>query len=196
MQTLRHHLRTSTRMEHERLDAAFSTLDLTRRDGLSRFLLSHFMALSGCHARLDQLDDLPAMLRPPSLLPEIQADLQVLGVSRREPQGLKLTGQMSSLGICYVIAGSRLGTKLLQRRWAQSHDPQVLRAGQYLSSGTYDNYWPQFVKYLDGMLAPDDNRAAIERSARLTFRLFGDALEWANTELDYDKTEFDVSHSG
>ncbi len=196
MQSLRHHLRTSTRMEHEQLDAAFSALDLTSRDGLSRFLLSHFSALSICHARLDRLDDLPATLRPPSLLPEIQADLQALGVSPRKPQEPALEGHMNSLGIVYVMAGSRLGTKLLQRRWAQSLDPQVLRAGQYLSSGAYDNYWRRFVKHLDGLLPPDDNRTAMNRSARLTFKLFGDALKWANTELDHDKTEFDARNSG
>ena len=59
--TLRDVLREGTREEHERVDAAFSELDLADAEDFAAFLKAHHAALSVMEAALEGALELPAL---------------------------------------------------------------------------------------------------------------------------------------
>ncbi|MEJ6393889.1 biliverdin-producing heme oxygenase [Gymnodinialimonas sp. 2305UL16-5] len=159
-------LRAATRDAHDRVDALFSTLDLTTREGLSAFLVAHrhaFDAIRASWTRLDIMD-----LADPLAL--IDADLETLGWDRKHHPKMQVPNAGHPLGTAYVIAGAHLGRKVLHRRWIQTGDACVRQAGRYLSSRQFDEVWPRTLSALSGL--DGATLADVKIAAMRTFEIF------------------------
>lgn len=128
MTSLRDRLRASTAPRHERVDRAYSSLDLRRTDDLRTFFRAQLWVLDsirccpGPHAA--EADDLRSRLAQ-----SLRRDLRVLDSPPAvtfEQSGLHATAML------YLLLGSSLGTQVLRRRWQEATDPAVAAAGQYL----------------------------------------------------------------
>ncbi|MDX5330001.1 MAG: biliverdin-producing heme oxygenase [Caulobacteraceae bacterium] len=175
--TLRHHLRTATRAEHDRVDALGERYDLTSADGYGNFLLAHARALPSLEAAVGTSDqrpqDWPDRRRTPALL----ADLARLGLTPPAPLAAPdLPRQAMGLGALYVLEGSRLGGAVLRRRLKEA---QPEAPDGYLSHGDGRPLWRSFLDWLEdqeiGPAAFDDAVAG----ARHAFGHFERALSSA-----------------
>lgn len=139
--TTRERLRTETRDQHDRLDAAFSGLDLDRPGGLAVFLAAQDAALSAltCEAGPDR----PAA---EALLAEMRgalsADLGTLGAGRPVlPPPLTA----DATAVLYILLGSRLGTQVIARRWREAAQGSARQAGRYLTLDPRKDAWRAFL---------------------------------------------------
>lgn len=124
----------------------------------------------------------PAIYRRSDLL---RADLQALGKAAvahrpvpagRLPQagGVVIHGLAQAAGCMYVLAGSRLGGRLIEHRLREHLGDQVACALRYFSppSDTENWSWPSYRQSLNDMLRqPEDEREAL-RAARSVFGTF------------------------
>ena len=126
-------------MAHEKLDAEVSKFDLTTPYGLLQFLNMQSRALQSLLA-LQASAKADVMIR--ELLERAALDLRQLGSSTQlSPAAIE---PVHPLAIDYVIAGSRLGSQLLKKRWQAATDPQVRRASAYFSGPGYIEIWASF----------------------------------------------------
>lgn len=146
MSDLRQRLRTGTRAAHEALDARLSDYDIATPEGLGRFLSLQRLALTA-------LEPLSAGAAVAPLLRDMrdhaEADLLRLGWPAHDPVPEAFPGDQRPphpLALDYVIAGSRLGTMVLRKRWAASRDPAVRDARAYFSAPDHTGYWTAFCK--------------------------------------------------
>lgn len=112
-------LRAATGPLHDRVDAIFSTFNLTTLDGYRRFLTVQARAHLPVEAALTAagagavLPDWSERRRADLLL----GDLAALGIQAPEgPSGITFDGAEAVLGGVYVLEGSRLGGTLLRRQ--------------------------------------------------------------------------------
>lgn len=166
-------LRDSTRIEHDRVDDAFSRFALDTEDGYAAFLRAHYFA----HREIESwlaLADLPPELHLAERTPLIAADLADLGCSLPE-QTLPVPmpgsrGLACWAGVLYCIAGSSFGARVLLQRVPQGAPSRFL--AQPLPAG----YWQRLVDFLDSVA----RRGALSTtlaSARRTFALFAQSAE-------------------
>ena len=145
-------LKERTRQHHARLDRSMSELDLSTASGLATFLQIHALCFAElrvaveCDIRLQrQLDDLIVSAR---------TDLATLG--REEPPRVVFKlGALDPLAVEYVVEGSRLGTRVLKRRWQTSHDDRVRRASAYFSRPAVPNAWRDVCERLSDIPTED-----------------------------------------
>lgn len=169
-------LREATGPAHERLDASFGSLDLSRRADLARFLAAHAMGLAPLFATFrtfveGELDlecpDYPAMLR---------ADLDALGVGElpdmAAPSGMDAPG--AAAGLSYVVCGSRLGLAVLRQRgyWG---DGEGFRSA-YMSDGRGHDAWKALVPVLRTRAFPPEQTEAARTAALAAFATFESAF--------------------
>ncbi len=172
-ENLRTRLRVGTREEHEALDAKLSELDLRSPDGLSRFLQLQAAALpcirisEGVARSADLADDLLACLR---------LDLAVLGVDEL-PGGPVV--EVHALAMDYVVLGSRLGTAVLRRHWADAADPLVQRANRYFDTPARPDLWRAFCVETAEMAGEGDFADRMVRDVRALFTLYDDCAGMA-----------------
>ena len=150
---LRKTLRDGTRAAHDRVDAVFDRFALTEREGYGAFLSAHHAALTAL-----PLEPAPYGLPPIALAPLLAADLRALGAVPVSGEPLALRGEDERLGAYYVVAGSRLGARVLEARWAEATDPVVRRAGRYLSDRTMAAGWTALGTVLSDEAALDGDR--------------------------------------
>lgn len=175
-------LREATGPSHEALDAAFGSLALDTRAGLTRFLAAHAAGLAPVFpAFRDYLEgtlgiacpDYPAMLR---------ADLEALDADPGAcPQTLAPLsapvlpeGPGADAGIAYVVCGSRLGLAVIRQRgyWGEA---QGFRSA-YMTDGRGHEAWKALVPVLRTRdRAPAEVEAA-RAGALATFDLFARAF--------------------
>lgn len=159
-------LREATGPAHERLDASFGALDLTKRADLARFLAAHAMGLAPLFGPFKgylegelklECPDYPAMLR---------ADLDALGV-RDLPvveAPAAIAAASGDAGLSYVVCGSRLGLAVLRQRgyWGEQNGFR----SSYMSDGRGHDAWKALVPVLrTGSFTPE--QADTMRSAAL-----------------------------
>ena len=166
--TLRHHLRTATRAEHDRVDALGERYDLTSANGYGSFLMAHARALPSLEAAIgtsgQRPQDWPERRRTPALL----ADLARLGLTPPAPLAApELPRQAMGLGALYVLEGSRLGGAVLRRRLK---DAQPEAPDAYLSHGEGRPLWRSF---LDWLADHEADPEAIEDAVAGARRAFG-----------------------
>ncbi|WP_404482279.1 heme oxygenase [Novosphingobium sp. BL-52-GroH] len=161
-------LREATGPSHERLDALFGSLALSRRRDLARFLAAHAIGLApmfpvfrrfvGEELGLD-CPDYPAMLR---------ADLAALGT---DPDALPVLDVPAAIlpdeaaaGVGYVICGSRLGLTVIRQQgyWGEA---EGFRSA-YMTDGRGHEAWKALVPRLRG-LRPAAGPAETARAAAL-----------------------------
>ena len=137
MTSLRDRLRADTAPWHERVDRAYTTLDLRQAADLGTFLgaqLSVLLAVRcGPGPNADAADELRA-----GMAAAILADLRHLD---RAPVLTRQAHQFDTTSVLYILLGSRLGTRVLYRRWLEATDPAVKGAGSYLGLAPPSGAW-------------------------------------------------------
>ena len=164
-------LRDATRGSHERLDAAFSTLNIANDDDYRVFLNAHAIAhagLKGCWPALYGLD---------GELDHVLHDLRALG---QDARALPLVDapdlDRSMAGAAYVVAGSHFGKRVLLARRA---DGGRMGATAYLSSTGTGTAWKIVLQELEGLSKDRLGWSRTVQDAHATFDLFERALRHA-----------------
>jgi len=137
---------------HQQVDATFGRYALQTRPHYVAFLQAHAQALMGLEVLLERsgverlLPDW-AERRRTSVLGD---DLQHLGAVRPAPVAFERTlDEGECWGVAYVLEGSRLGSRLLDRHVGESDDEAVREARAYLGHVPPKAAWPQFLERLD-----------------------------------------------
>ena len=170
---LREYLRQATRTLHQNTEERLACLDIRTRSGLGRFLLTHHAAILPIERRL-------AAMEMGGGWPFRLTDLLTRDLERR---GLQPTGGVSSeklqrahpLGLCYVLGGSRLGSRFLLKRLPSGGDGTVLPPS-YLADAPDEEIWPWTMSLLNSPEADAEPRDAVLESAEIAFASFVDAL--------------------
>ncbi len=158
-------LRAATSDAHERLDARFSTFDLSHPDDYGAFLRAQAGAFFPMEDALDAtrtdtvVADWPERRRSPAL----RADLAVLNLPEPAPVAVPaLNSQAAILGALYVLEGSRLGGAMLLRQVPDTLPKTFLTPGNPAA-------WRAFVKVLDERLS---SQADIDEAACVATSVF------------------------
>lgn len=170
--TFRNILRDSTRPQHDALDDLLSSLDIAQHEDFSSFAEIHlvcFQKIHGCANgvgyALQLLSDMVRCLR---------SDLAVLGhPSSSTPPAPYPT--LDPLAVDYIVAGSRLGSKVLKKRWLMSDDATVQGADSYFSLAVDASFWPDTCRKLDEISPGSARAAAIIKDTQAMFDLFSTA---------------------
>lgn len=172
---LRDLLRRETAADHQTLDDRFSALDLQQIDGYSCFLRSHHMALGYCYRTFATNDATVAFL-PPNPVPELSMDILALGDKIPDDWMPRQPLDGSWLGMAYVLAGSRLGARILLKRVLEKPSAIPAQAIAYLESQQDPAPWKKIVEALKATKPDPDMANAIILSARQTFGVFNEAV--------------------
>lgn len=171
--TLRARLRRETAVEHDRLDAAVSQLDLSERTGFVTFLAMQDAAFT---AMIDA--ELAGHFVTPSALEELREacrrDLTDLGSVPVDPPEVSRSTRAEAVD--HIILGSRLGTAVLRPGWRASADADVRAASRYFELPLLQSVWRLHCTALDAQDARGTDADAIRDDARALFGLFHDAL--------------------
>ena len=181
MHPLRLLLRDKTNADHNRIDAAYSKLDLKNRSDFSVFLLSHLIAMKTLRPVLKRLPVELQFLETESI---IRSDLGILGTASAVTTPVPIPKIAEPLGTAYVIAGSHLGRKLLRNQWSKSSDVIVLSAASFMKENEQNRSW-QFL--LSSLKEFEFKKADVEnliQSSKTTFEVFEIALRAAQSEID------------
>lgn len=162
-------LRTSTREDHDRVDAVFDRFDLADKADYAAFLRAQAAALLPVERALDAADaeaviaDWPERRRAYRLA----QDLADLGerVMPTSAASLELDSPEAILGALYVIEGSRLGGAMLAKRVPADLPRRYLAASDPAR-------WRALVALIDESLVTSSQREEALRAARAVFGLF------------------------
>ena len=161
-------LRSSTATEHERVDAAFGNYLLADRAHYIAFLKAQAEAFLPVEAAIDDaqpermLPDWPSRRRAPLL----KRDLAALDVTLEPLAEFPVpTSPEALLGAIYVLEGSRLGGKFLERQIADGLPREFMSAHDSAS-------WRELVGIIDERLQSTEQIEAAIASARSVFALF------------------------
>ncbi len=172
MPDLRWRLRTETRDAHASIDELYGQHDLSTRDGLTFVLVAHLMALTWIH------DVLPAHLEAEkqaldAMINDIAADLAGLDAPFGLPMRVAGSEYASDpLGLIYVVAGSRLGARILVRQIESSPDPIVRKACRYFQSVDGDALWQDCRAQLQTWAGEPVEQDDVVAAARAGFACF------------------------
>lgn len=175
---LREFLRGRTRDVHARLDSSIAAMDVRQRSSYERFLRGTATALVPIELALEEsgvaalLPDWPRRRRRQAL----QDDLSLLGTAFTPLPPLLPLERSGLFGALYVLEGSRLGARVLQRRVARSADPLVRKASAYLSHGNAE-FWPSFLLLLKTNCDVNGEQAAA--AAMRVFAMFEEGFRRA-----------------
>lgn len=173
-ESLRFFLRSATFEHHQRLDAHFSRLDLSK-------LADYRIFLGVSAAALLPLEDLLESTNIFSLFPDwprrkrgasLRADCMALSVDI-SPLALFRSNlsESETAGMLYVLEGSRLGAKLLLRQLHHAQGGWISRTQTYLGHGLSEQLWPSFVLQLE-QLAPRLSAQDAAKGAHYAFSIF------------------------
>ena len=159
-----------TRDDHQCLDDLFSALDITRRVDYAHFVAVHLAVFEVLKRHVS-----PASLTRRQLLAGLaclQRDLATLGQRDMEIKAEHgEAGQFDPLAVDYVVAGSRLGLKVLKARWESSPDRLVRAANAYFRLPNVTP-WRDVCHALSTVPVDSARAGAITRDTRRIFNLF------------------------
>ena len=165
---LRARLRAATHDSHELLDSTLGRLDLAARDDYARFLTVQARARHGVEAWLARY--CPAEWLPPSQAPLLAADLSALGREAvlDDAPGFDLAdqGPVAWLGAAWVLAGSSLGNRMMER------DLSARAPANWPMAYLRDNAMTAYFKELRPLLGTTDPNPGAERTAAVVFAHF------------------------
>ncbi|KXV01775.1 hypothetical protein AD929_04780 [Gluconobacter potus] len=160
-------LRHVSRKAHEAVDEAFSRFGLADPQSYGDFLTAHVRVLGAAEAYLSRhAASLPVWRSRAELLKD---DLRQMGLAVPAVQADCFPeSDGTAMGVLYVLAGSRLGGRVLSARVAEG----LPRA--YLSAFHQKGEWPVFLERLGLYLDESDagRRQAVMEGAIATFALF------------------------
>ena len=165
---VRFRLKDETTAAHERVDALFSSFDLTTADGYAAFLAAQAGAFPAIEAALTQagaaavIPDWAERLRADALTADLAALEQAAPLALASP-GFDTPAAI--LGGAYVLEGSRLGGQMLKRSVPE---------GQPVSFMTTSDprLWRTFVALLEQRLTEQGEIDQAISSALATFAVF------------------------
>ena len=137
MTSLRDRLRADTAPWHERVDRAYTTLDLRQAADLGTFLGAQLSVLLAIRCRPGPHAEAANELRA-CMAVALRADLHHLDRAPVLPQQAR---RFDATSVLYILLGSRLGTRVLHRRWLETTDPAVKGAGSYLGLAPPSDAW-------------------------------------------------------
>ncbi|EAR50436.1 hypothetical protein OG2516_08863 [Oceanicola granulosus HTCC2516] len=171
---MRARLREGTQARHRKLDDALSAYDIRTPGGLAAFLSVHEAAFS----RIGPGAGVSGRVLP-DLLQRLRADLVVLGAAHCaacDPAAATPARRRHPVAVDYVTLGSRLGSKVLRRRWATSPDPLVQRASAYFTAPGYLDEWRRFCDAAETAPADDADAELAVADANGIFDVFLETL--------------------
>ncbi len=166
--TLRWRLRADLKEDHDRLDRAVTNFDLRTSGGLAAFLRLQEAALTRLCPLAPAAGVAAAMW---DLRDRARSDLASLGVTRLEGT-LPPMGVPHPLSVDYVIAGSRLGSRILRARWEEASDPSVKAARAYMTAPDYVGLWREFCEASEQLPATGEYADRVTEGAAAIFRLY------------------------
>ncbi len=169
----RHALREQTRTDHDLLDRMISTLDIARLRDFRVFLQIHHSCFLVIQAR--SLGQGLSMVALSNMIDGLAADLDVVSDNRRTID-LPTPSALDPLSVDYMVAGSRLGSKILRKRWQTSTDPCVQRANSYFGQAIDPKLWPKTCRALSAVPPSSARADAIVEDTRTQFQLFAAAF--------------------
>lgn len=168
-------LRETTRDLHHELDERISVLDLADADDYAAFLRIHAAALVPLEAALEaggvatRFQAWPCHRRSQALI----ADMCACGIERRPGAPLPaIRGVEAQMGVLYVLEGSRLGGRLLERQ-AKG------QAGRnaFLTHGAGLPLWKEFLGHLERLPDDEATKRGLAEGARIAFGLYAAAAD-------------------
>ncbi|MEQ9314813.1 MAG: biliverdin-producing heme oxygenase [Henriciella sp.] len=189
MTPLRTRLRSDTQYDHDRIDALYGRYDLTDRADLSAFLEAHALALSWCTDAIPaDRSEFSALMR--GLIAAIGDDLAHLGAPAQSHWPAKPNAlRGDALGLIYVVAGSRLGGRVLVRQILAAEDPVVASATRYFTCTEGDALWQSVQVALQDWTGSSDQEARLVEGARSAFQYYEDAhfaVQGLQSRNDYE----------
>lgn len=172
--TLRERLRADTRVSHDAVDVAFGRFDIRNADGLARFLLAQRTAI-GVLRRASATD--PLRDEVCRAVDDLDADLATLGGGRSwvDLGAMKAPVDDHVLARAYIWHGSRLGTRMLARRWSDAADPSIREAGTYFARLADRSVWRGLTDALDAESGRGRKADRVTGAANDWFAIFEDA---------------------
>lgn len=164
---LRAKLRAATQDHHQSLDNALGRLDLAKREDYGRFLTVQARARMGVEKWLARY--CPREWMPPSQAALLQRDLTALGYT--PPRGSPAfahgdEGPVAWLGAAWVLAGSSLGNRMMER------DLTARAPSGWPMAFLRDGAMPAYFKALRPLLEATDVNPGAERTAAAVFDHF------------------------
>jgi heme oxygenase (biliverdin-IX-beta and delta-forming) len=169
----RHTLRAQTRVEHDRLDQMITTLDIAQLADFKVFLKLHHSCFVVMWSRAADQGRSNSALS--GMIDCLAADLEIVSESRH-PVKLPLPAALDPLAIDYMVAGSRLGSVILRKRWQTSTDPCVQRANTYFGQPVDPTLWPEICRALSAVPMGSARADAIVKDTKTQFQLFAAAF--------------------
>ncbi|MGR3757360.1 MAG: hypothetical protein ACU0AT_09070 [Tranquillimonas sp.] len=169
--TLRDRLRNGTVSQHARVDRLFSRFDLGTGAGLVLFYRATLAATgavacaSGPHrAEAERLRD--------ETIEALAGDLADLG---GDPAPAPRAEALDATAVYYVLLGSRLGKRLLERRWRMG--AAAAGPARYFALPDRKGDWRDLCRELSGRPARGAPADTILRDADRLFTIFADAAQ-------------------
>lgn len=148
-ETLRHALRTGTRDLHDSLDAKAGSLDSL--DNYCLFLSASHALRAALEPSLTAGEGWPLL----PILPELQADMRDLGLPvTGTVQQVRLDNAAARAGALYVLEGSAIGARLIQRRAAALGLSAEWGARHLARQTASRDRWPSFLTWLEEQPVP------------------------------------------
>lgn len=166
-------LKSATTQAHERLDGLMAAFDLGRRDDYADFLRAQAGAFGAVEAALDRagasrmIPDWPERRRAAALARDL-GDLGVAAPAEVAPP--RFQGEAAVLGGAYVLEGSRLGGRMLERSVPDDLPKTFLTHGN-------PRLWRAFVEILDHRLSSPADLSAATVAALAVFEAFTASAE-------------------
>ena len=167
--TARFALKAATDGIHRELDERLSTLDLATKADYRRFLDFHARTVPAVEGSLASggLGDLVEGWCEGRRSDAIAADLAALGDPMPKPvEAPTFAGVGHLLGAAYVLEGSRLGGRMLERRVGPGLPKAFLKGDGSLGP------WPALIAVMDRLLYSDSLLDEAKIAARRCFTLF------------------------
>lgn len=168
--TLRARLRADTKAAHVALDDLVGGFDLADAEGLRGFLTMQALAFRGL-GRISQKARTAGLIR--DLERAVHLDLETLGHKRPEGAELpEITAPVEGLAVDYLVAGSRLGSTVLRKRWGAATHPQVKAADRYFGGPDHLEHWRAFVSRAEKVpgLGPEADRVVADAVDLFSFQ--------------------------
>ena len=170
---LRDALRVQTRTDHDQLDRMVTTLDIAKLADFILFLQLHHRCFTAIKSQAEEHGRSRKTLS--YMIDGLAADLSSLS-SDRAAIDLPLLPQLDPLSIDYMVAGSRLGSKILRKRWSASTDQRVQRADSYFGQAVDPNLWPETCRALSEVPMGSARADKIVDDTKTQFQLFATAF--------------------
>ena len=172
---IRHLLRSSTAIDHARVDERFGSLLERGRAGYCEFLRLSAAAIQPLEQTLEggHVQRILPDWRERTRWNSLRADLAELGIASPPcGRGPVFESEALQFGALYVLEGSRFGARVLARRLSETSNSPSFGALRYLRHGEGQPLWPTFVERLEASAEVRRSPAEAVAGAKAAFQVF------------------------